>query len=99
MLSKLVQAHTVITKKHNSVKAFIAVAPTGSVAFISQAWGDRVYDKEITQKCEFLDKLECRDCVLADRGFNVADDLAVHGVKLFDALVHQRQKPVVKEGS
>ena len=83
MLSKLMQAHTVITKKkHNTVKVFIAVAPTGSVAFISKAWGGRVSDKEITQKCGFLDKLEYGDCVLADRGFNVADDLAVRGVKL-----------------
>ena len=50
--------------------------------FISYAWGGGVSDKEITQKCGFLDKLEYGDCVLADRGFNVADDLAVHGVKL-----------------
>ena len=26
-------------KKHNTVKVFIAMAPTGSVSFISKAWG------------------------------------------------------------
>ena len=64
------------------MKVFIAVAPTGSIGFISEAWGGRVSDKEITQKCGFLNLLEYGDEVLADRGFNVVDDLAVCGAKL-----------------
>ena len=60
-------------KKHNTVKVFIAVAPTGSISFISKAWGGRVSDKVITQKCGFLDMIEGGDLVLADRGFNIAD--------------------------
>lgn len=69
-------------KKHNTVKVLIAVAPTGSICFISKAWGGRVSDKVITQKCGFLEKLQYGDYVMADRGFNVHDDLAVCGVHL-----------------
>ena len=69
-------------KKHNTVKVFIAITPTGSISFISQAWGGRVSDKEITRKCGFLDFVEYGDDIMADRGFNVADDLALCGARL-----------------
>ena len=52
-------------KKHNTVKVFIAVAPNGSIGFISKAWGGRVSDQQITPKWEFLSLLECGDEVLA----------------------------------
>ena len=69
-------------KKHNTVKVFIAIAPTGAVTFISKAWTGRVSDKVITQTCGFLDTLEYGDVVLADRRFNIHDDMAVIGDKL-----------------
>ena len=69
-------------KKHKTGKVFIAVAQTGSIGFISQAWGGRISDKEITQNCGFLTLLEYGNEVLADRGFIVDDDLALCGAKL-----------------
>ena len=60
----------------------MAIAPTGAISFISQAWGGRVSDKEITRKCGFLDFVEYGDDIMADRGFNVADDLALCGAHL-----------------
>ena len=36
----------------------------------------------ITQKCALLDHLEYSDVVLADRGFNVHDELALAGARL-----------------
>ena len=69
-------------KKHNTVKVLIAVSPTGSIVYISNAWGGRVSDKIITQECGFLDRIEYGDVVLADRGFNVADELAIRGATL-----------------
>ena len=48
-------------KKHNTVKVLIAVSPTGSIAYISNAWGGRVSDKVITQEYGFLDHIEPGD--------------------------------------
>lgn len=69
-------------KKHNTVKVFIAVSPTGAITFISKAWTGRVSDKVITQKSGFLDHIEYGDVVLADRSFDVHDDLALIGAQL-----------------
>ena len=52
-------------KKHNTVKAFIAIAPEGSIAFISKAWGGRVSNKALTQKCGFLNLIQNGDVILA----------------------------------
>lgn len=64
------------------MKVLIAIAPTGAITFISKAWTRRVSDKVITQKCGILDHIEYGDVVLADRGFNIQDDLALIGARL-----------------
>lgn len=69
-------------KKHNTVKFLIGITPCGSISFLSQCWGGRVSDKNLTQQCGFLELLEPGDVVLADRGFTVEEDLAIHGAKL-----------------
>ena len=69
-------------KKHNTIKVLIGVAPTGAICFISEAWGGRVSDKVITQQSGFLKKVEYGDDIMADRGFNVGEDIAVSGGRL-----------------
>ena len=69
-------------KKHNTVKVFIGVSPTGTISYISSAWGGRVSDKVITQQCGFLQYIDPGDVILADRGFNIHDDVAIRGGKL-----------------
>ena len=69
-------------KKHNTVKVFIGIAPTGAITFISSAWGGRVSNKLITQQCGFLNLIDPGDVILADRGFNVYDDIAIKGGRL-----------------
>ena len=69
-------------KKHNTIKFLIGITPVGTISFLSQCWGGRVSDKILTQQSGFFNLLEAGDTVLADRGFTIADDLAVHGVKL-----------------
>lgn len=64
------------------MKVLIGIAPTGSICFISEAWGGRVLDKVITQESGILQLVEFGDQIMADRGFNVGDDLAMCGAEL-----------------
>ena len=68
-------------KKHNTIKFLIGITPCVSVSFLSQCWGGRVSDKNLTQECGFLNMLQQGDVVLADRGFTI-EDVALCGAKL-----------------
>ena len=69
-------------KHHNTVKILITITPCGNICYLSQCWGGRVSDKFLTQSCGFLNLLEYGDMVLADRRFNMSEDLAIHGASL-----------------
>ena len=69
-------------KGHNTVKFFLAINPTGTIIFLSKCWGVRVSDKHLTNECGFYRKLLPGDLVLADRGFDITDELALHGASL-----------------
>lgn len=69
-------------KKNNTIKFLIAVTPCGAICFLSKCWGGRASDRCITANSGFLEKLTAGDVVLADRGFNIAEELALYGAKL-----------------
>ena len=58
----------------------MAISPTGAIIFVSKCWGGCASDKTITSKCGFLDHLLNGDLVLADRGFDIVEDLALRGL-------------------
>lgn len=69
-------------KKHNTVKFLIGITPNGAISFLSQCWGGRATDKFITHHSGFLRKIEHGDVILADRGFDITDDLCIYGAHL-----------------
>lgn len=69
-------------KSHNTVKVLIGITPQGVVSFVSEPWGGRVSDKYLTDHCKFLDNLLPGDVVLADRGFNIGESVAMRMAKL-----------------
>ena len=66
-------------KSHNTIKYLIGITPAGAVSFLSAGLGGRASHKEITLKSGFLDKVTHGDCLLADRGFLVEEELATRG--------------------
>uniref|UniRef100_A0A3Q2E423 THAP-type domain-containing protein n=1 Tax=Cyprinodon variegatus TaxID=28743 RepID=A0A3Q2E423_CYPVA len=65
--------------KHNhTMKYLIGITPKGAICFLSKGWGGgRTYDKHITLNSGFLDKLLPGDIVLADRGFDIQENVSM----------------------
>ena len=69
-------------KKHNTVKVLIGISPCGTISFLSKCWGGRVTDKLITRESGFLKLIDPGDVIIADRGFDICDDIAFYHGKL-----------------
>lgn len=66
----------------NTVKYLVAIAPSGMVMFISEAFGGKCSDRYITQNSGFLDCLRPGDVVMGDRGFTIRDLVEERRVRL-----------------
>ena len=64
------------------MKFLVGITPCGAISFLSKCWGGRATDTFITMNSGFLRLLEHGDIVLADRGFDIHDDVRIHGAKL-----------------
>ena len=69
-------------KHHNTAKFLIGITPQGVISYISQGWGGRSSDQYIMEHCGILNYLLPGDEVLVDRGFNVAESVAMRGARL-----------------
>ena len=70
-------------KHHCTVKFLIAITPNGSTtAWISPLYGGHSSDIYIVRDSGFLDIIEPFDQVMADRGFKIKTDLAMHQATL-----------------
>ena len=69
-------------KNHNTYKGLIGISPSGAVIFVSDLYPGSISDKELTRRCGFLQLLQSGDSIMADRGFDIEENLASLGVKL-----------------
>ena len=69
-------------KSYNTAKYLICITAQGVIRYISDSYGGRASDKYITKHCGFLDHLLPGDVILADRGFNIQDSVALQGATL-----------------
>ena len=69
-------------KNHNTFKALIGISPSRAITFVSKLFPGSISDKELTRKSSLLDLLERGDSVMADRGFDIEDDLILQRVCL-----------------
>uniref|UniRef100_A0A3B5MKN2 THAP-type domain-containing protein n=1 Tax=Xiphophorus couchianus TaxID=32473 RepID=A0A3B5MKN2_9TELE len=69
-------------KSHNTMKYLISVTPQGFINFISKGWAGRTSDRLVTESCGYLNNLAPGDAVLANKGFNIEDIVALRGARL-----------------
>ena len=69
-------------KNDNTYKALVGISPNGVITFVSLLYPGSISDKELTRRCGILDLLEPGYSVMADRGFDIEEDLALRGVRL-----------------
>lgn len=56
-------------KKANSMNYLVSCTPNGLVNYISLGYGGRITDTCLVETCNFIDFLQPKMCVMADRGF------------------------------
>ena len=69
-------------KNDNTFKALIGISPDGTITFVSSLFPGSISDKALTRMSGILDLLESGDSVMADRGFDIEEDLILRGVRL-----------------
>ena len=69
-------------KHHNTMKILVAVTPNSSIIFVSKAYSGSISDKALTNRCNYLDRIDLCCQLMADKGFNIADDCASRYIEL-----------------
>ena len=69
-------------KHHNTLKFLVGISPSGYISFLSDCYGGRASDKFITKDSGFYDLLERDDEIMADRGFQIQEELMLRFCKL-----------------
>ena len=83
-------------KHSNTFKQLVGISPNGAFIFLSPLYSGPISDREITEKCGFLDKLVPGDDVMADRGFTIRELLALIGCTL-NMPPSTKEKPLSKK--
>ena len=78
-------------KSHNTFKLLVSLSPLCHINFVSKLYTGAISDKEIIQQSGFLDYIEPGDTIMADKGFNIQDRLAIKSATLIAPPVMSRK--------
>lgn len=59
------------------LQRIIGISPSGAIVFISDLDPGRISDKELTRRSGLVNFLDPGDAVIADRGFDIEEDLVL----------------------
>ncbi|XP_028414129.1 uncharacterized protein LOC114537197 [Dendronephthya gigantea] len=79
-------------KSANTFKLLVSLSPICHFNFVSELYSGSISDKSIVQRSGFLNALEANDVVMADKGFNIQDILALHHVYLLAPPIMAKNK-------
>lgn len=65
-------------KHHYTFKVLVAIIPNGAISYVSLCYGGRASDIFMMRNSGFLNMLEPYGEIVADRGFNIREDLMMH---------------------
>ena len=65
-------------KHHNTFKFLVGITPNGYISFLSDAYPGRCSDRFVINDSNFYNGLEYGDEVMADRGFQIKEELLLH---------------------
>ena len=69
-------------KSYNTGKLLVSLSPICHLNFVSKLFSGSISDKEIVRKSGFLEQINPEDHIMADKGFNIQDLLALCGAYL-----------------
>ena len=69
-------------KSHTTLKSLIGITPNGVVSFVSEFYSGSISDPDIVEKSGFVNHVQHGDCIMADKGFTIRDQLAAVGARL-----------------
>ena len=69
-------------KHHHTFKYLVSITPNGFINFVSKGYGGRASDKQIVEHSGFMNEIRRGEKVMADKGFNISDLLALQHAEL-----------------
>ena len=64
-------------KHRNTIRFLVGISPTGYITFLLDCYGGRATDRYIVKDSRFYDLLEREGIVMADRGFQIHEELSL----------------------
>ena len=62
---------------HITLKSLVGISLNVWMMFVSGLYGGSISNREVVEKSHFIDLLDHNDLIMADRGFEIQDMLAV----------------------
>ena len=84
-------------KSHSTVKFLVGISPSGAITFLSDGWGGRASDKQITLESPLLSMLDPYGVVMADRGFLIQKEFEAWKIKVIMPHFTRGQKQMTQQ--